>query len=288
MNTTVLITKPSEGYTLLDSGNGEKLERFGSFTLRRPDPQALWSKHLSKDVWESADASFTKTWKKKKDVPEEWSIFIHPVTFAVHLASFKHTGVFPEQQSNWQWLTHAIHTANRPVSVLNLFGYTGGATVAALRAGASVCHVDASKSSISWARKNAELSGVADKSVRWIPDDAFAFVKREIRRGVTYDAIIMDPPAFGRGAKGEVWKIEKNLGPLLEGARALLSDTPVAFLLNGYSAGYSPLAYANNIREHCADLEGELEAGELAIQEEGSGRLLPAGIFARWSHATLK
>ena len=214
-NLIILKTKASQDYELIDSGDGEKLERFGQYILRRPDPQALWSKNLSEDDWKKADASFLREgnngkWKKKENVANEWFIKIGELSFLIKPTAFKHTGLFPENEPNWIWLSEKIKKASRPIKVLNLFGYTGGATLAALSAGAEVTHIDGSKSAITWAKQNAEASKLDDKKVRWIEEDARKFVGREIKRGNKYDAIIMDPPAFGHGANNELWKIEED------------------------------------------------------------------------------
>ena len=208
---------------------------------------------------------------------------IRRVEFFIKPTAFKHTGLFPEQEPNWQWIINNIKMAKRPVSVLNLFGYTGGATLAALSAGAQVAHVDGSKSAITWAKENAVVSGLAGKPVRWILDDAREFVKREIRREVRYDGIVMDPPVFGHGPKKELWKIEDDFLGLMKICGEVLSKSPVFFLINGYSAGYSSIAYENNLSPLVEKFGGEIEKGELAIEESETGRLLPAGIFARWS-----
>ena len=281
------ITKPQKDYELLDSGDGLKLERYGKFVLSRPDPQVLWKKKLSEDVWQNADAIFQKgevsKWKIKKEVPEKWEIEIGELNFEIYLSKFKHVGIFPEQLSNWLWMADLIKKAGRPVKVLNLFGYTGGASIACLKAGAEVVHVDASKTSIEHARMNAEITGLKEKPIRWILDDAYDFVKREIRRGNKYDGIIMDPPAFGRGPKGEIWKIEDNFLPLVDDAKKILSDNPLFFLINGYASGYSPIAYEENLSD-LKKIGGTVTSGELTIEEKDSGRLLPAGIFARWNN----
>ncbi len=211
----LFVTKPQEGYELLDSGDGRKLERFGTVILDRPDPQIIWEKH-NPTIWKDAKAVFNENWKGRKSVPPEWNASIGGNIFLVKLSTFKHVGVFPEHVENWNTIRTLVKNANRPVSVLNLFGYTGGATVAALQAGASVCHVDASKSTIEWVKKNTQLSGVDKKEVRFILDDAVSFVRREIRRKKTYDLIIMDPPASGRGPKGEIWKIGDDLPVLIQ------------------------------------------------------------------------
>ncbi len=283
----IQITKPQKDYELLDSGEGEKLERYGAYVLRRPDPQALWHKKLSLSEWQKADASFVRkdgkgNWKVSKNLPKEWNIILGGVSFLISPTSFKHTGVFPEQLLNWGWMGEKIKKVDRPINALNLFGYTGGATLAMAQAGAEVVHVDASKPSIGMAKKNAEISGLKDSKIRFILDDAHEFVKREIRRGNKYDAIVMDPPSFGRGAKGEIWRIEENFLSFLADVFKLLSKKPLFVLINGYAAGYSSLAYKQNL-DHLQDkFGGAIEDGELAI-ESSSGTILPAGIFARWS-----
>jgi len=282
-----LITKPGKDYELIDSGDGEKLERWGAYILRRPDPQALWQKSLDEAEWKKADATFDavrKTWKKRNEqMPNDWQVHFGPLTFGVRPTSFKHTGIFPEQDSNWKWIAEKIKNAGRPVRVLNLFGYTGGATLAALYAGAAVTHIDGSKTVVAQAKENAKLSGLDTKDARFLIDDARKFVVREAKRGTKYDAIIMDPPSFGRGAKGEIWKIEEDLPKLIAECASILSENPLFFILNGYAAGYSAVAYYQLITPLFAKRDGAFEMGELAIEASKSGRLLPAGIFARWS-----
>lgn len=286
------ITKPQKEYELLDSGEGEKLERFGAFVLRRPDPQALWHKRLTPKEWADADAGFVRSgnagkWDFKKDVPKNWNINLGGLTLKISPTPFKHTGIFPEQLVNWQWSqlkveSRKLKVPEKEITILNLFGYTGGATLALAKAGAQVCHVDASKSSINWAKENAELSGLGDKPIRWILDDAYEFVRKEIKRGKKYDGIIMDPPAFGHGPNGEMWKIENDFIAFIEDAKKLLTDDPVLFLVNGYASGYSSVAYRQNISDLVLKYGGKIEDGELAIEEKESRRLLPSGIFARW------
>lgn len=288
MNEFLILTTSSEKeYELFDSGEREKLERYGAVTLSRPDPQALWPKRLPESEWEKRDGAFVRAkvdarWVFKSGVPEKWSIELGGLRFWIRPSAFKHTGVFPEQVPNWKWIEEKIVGAKRTVSVLNLFGYTGGATLAAAKAGAEVCHVDGSRVAIGWARDNAALSGLSEKPVRWILDDALAFVKREVKRGKKYDAIIMDPPAFGHGPKQELWKIETHMLELLSASYAALSDNPLFFLVNGYASGYSALAYRNNLDTLAEKFGGRVSMGELSIKESGSDRLLPAGIFARW------
>lgn len=290
MNSDVLILKPTKDYELLDSGEGEKLERFGKVVLSRPDPQALWRKHLPATDWKKADAAFSRearegSWNIKKDTPEKWTIEFGSLKFLIKPTAFKHTGLFPEQALNWDWTRDVISKSvaeGHVPEVLNLFGYTGGATLACAQAGAKVVHVDSSKSAVAWARENAELSGLSEKPIRWILDDTRVFVEREIKRGRKYDAIIMDPPAFGHGPSKELWKIEDHFLPLVEDCLKLLSDKPLFFIVNGYSAGYSPVAYENNLKTLVEKYGGKMEIGELVIEEAAGKRLLPCGIFARW------
>lgn len=280
----ILVTKPSQEYALLDSGEGEKLERYGSMIVARPDPQALWRKNLSPAEWAKANAFFKRDaklaeWQTKGKVPERWPIELGGLKMWIKLSAFKHTGVFPEQVPNWDWIRLKTAPGSK---VLNLFGYTGGASLAAAQAGAEVVHVDGSKVAVGWARDNAEISGLKDKPIRWILDDAVAFVKREIKRGNKYDGIIMDPPAFGHGPKRELWKIEDHFLGLLDLCKQLLSDQPAFFLVNGYASGYSAVSYQNSLGDLLKSFGGSVEIGELTIAEENSVRLLPAGIFARW------
>ncbi len=288
---SLLKTKAGQDYELLDSGAGEKLERFGQYVLRRPDPQALWSKKLDEKFWRQADAIFLRTdekgrWKFREGMEKEWNIDMAGLKFNIKPTPFKHVGIFPEQESNWTWIKEKIKQAKvdrkEPIKVLNLFGYTGGATLAALSAGAEVVHVDGSKSAITWAKQNAEISGLAGGKVRWIEDDAKKFVAREIKRGNKYDAIIMDPPAFGHGAKNEIWKIEEDLIELLESCQQILSSEPLFIIVNGYASGYSAVAYQNGLQPIVEKFSGQIEIGELTIEESKAQRLLPAGIFARW------
>jgi len=281
-----------KNYHLIDSGNEEKLEQFGSFVLRRPDPQALYPKSLSTTEWDKAQASFGSflgkgKWKKNVEIPDTWPVQLGGLTFSATLGSFKHVGVFPEQETNWKWMQELI--ANRvaegkKVRVLNLFAYTGGATLACVFVGAEVVHVDASNGIIDVANMNAKLSNLEDKPIRWIVDDVKKFVARELNRGNSYEAIIMDPPSYGHGPKKEVWDIKKDFLPLIEQAKQLISQEGLFFLVNGYSAGYSPEAYENNLLS-LKKKGGETSSGELCIVEKESGRKLPAGIFARWQNA---
>lgn len=291
-----LVSLPWQDYELLDSGENMKLERFGEIIVARPETQALWAKERP-ELWEKAHAVFSfrdkrGTWDIMKPVPDSWELgWGDPretttgshgtgVRFTAALTGFKHTGVFPEQAPNWSWSAERIAELEAP-KVLNLFGYTGVATSVAAKAGAFVTHVDASKQSLDWAHDNARRSGIGEDKVRWLLDDALSFAKREARRGNRYEGIILDPPAFGRGAKGEVWKIEEALPELLATLRELLSDKPGSFfLLNGYAAGYASRSFAQAIESIFGDVQGE--SGELHIKESSSERVVPAGIYVRF------
>ena len=287
----ILKTIKSKDYELLDSGNGLKLERYGKIVFSRPDPEALWNYKLPTQTWDHADAIFVRRgtkseWNLKSTVPKQWDIEFGGYKFIIKPTSFKHTGLFPEQLANWDWMKNVIEknkkNYNEPVQVLNLFGYTGGATLACADAGAEVTHVDGSKTAVAWARENAELSNLADKPIRWIIDDCIMYLRREVKRGRKYDAILMDPPAFGHGPKDELWKIEENFLELIDLCKQVLSDKPLFVLINGYTAGYSPIAYENVLKDMMNDSKGSIEIGELTIAESNSDRLLPCGIFARW------
>jgi 23S rRNA (cytosine1962-C5)-methyltransferase len=292
MDRIAITTKPQPEYELLDEGGEEKLERYGKIVLARPDPQALWSRSLPEAGWRIADAYFERKgrggeWKMQKTLPKQWEISFGGLQFYIRATSFKHTGLFPEQLGNWEWASGLLSkrvgegSVEAP-KVLNLFAYTGGATLAAAKAGAQVTHVDASKTAVAWARENAALSGLETKPIRWITEDVLAFVKREIKRGNTYDAIIMDPPAFGHGPKDELWKIEEDFVALIELCSQLLTKKPLFFLISGYAAGYSPLAFAYNLEGIQKKFGGTTECGDLGI-EDVHGRVLPCGIFGRWS-----
>ena len=286
------ILEKESSYELLDSGSGMKLERFGDFVFSRPDPEALWEKKLPTSAWKKADASYERKgtvgeWKKSPSMPKSWNITYNDIVFELRPTSFKHVGIFPEQKIHWNWLEKKIKSEvsvrhENPVKVLNLFAYTGGASLVCARAGAEVTHVDSSTVAITWARKNAELSGMTEAPIRWITDDVLAFLRREVRRKNTYDVIVMDPPSFGHGTKGTLWKIENDFYELMNLAVSVLSDNPVAFVLNGYTAGYSPVTLRNNLFELKNQYGGSIESGELLISENNE-RLLPSGVFARWS-----
>jgi len=276
-------------YELIDSGDGSKLERWGNFILSRPDPQAIWPKDLTEKDWQKADGVYTRSsegvgaWKFKKPLPEKWEIKYGDLKFWVKPTPFKHTGLFPEQAINWDWLMKKIADEKRELNILNLFGYTGGATVACAKAGAKICHVDASKGIVAWAKENLELSGLEKAPVRLIIDDAIKFVDKEIRRGIKYDGIIMDPPSFGRGAKGEVWKIEENLFNLVSKCAQTLSDNPVFFMINSYTTGLSPTVSGNILKSVMRKNGGKVETDEIGLVEKSSDKILPTGSFSRWS-----
>ena len=232
-------------YEVIDTSKGEKLERWGKYILLRPDPQVLWDTPKKNPAWKQLNAHYHRSKKgggewEFFDLPEQWSVHYRNLTFHLKPFSFKHTGLFPEQAANWDWFSDLIQKADRPIKVLNLFAYTGGATCAAAKAGASVTHVDASKGMVTWAKENAQASGLADAPIRWIVDDCVKFVEREIRRGNHYDAIIMDPPSYGRGPTGEIWKIEEKIHPFIALCEKLLSDDPLFFLVNSYTTGLAP------------------------------------------------
>lgn len=286
MNTT-LITDSWKDYELLDSGDGEKLERYGKYILVRPDPKALWHK-LTPHEWKNVDGRYIRNedgggrWKFFTKMPNEWTIAWNNLTFLLKPTGFKHTGIFPEQTAHWKWMINAISNAHRPINVLNLFAYTGGSTLACLSAGASVTHVDSAKDVITWARRNSELSTMNHKPVRWIPEDAIKYVKREIQRGTKYDAIIMDPPKFGRGANGEVWKIEYDLPRLLELCTNLLTPDPLFVLVNAYAVEYSPITLRNLLSQAMKKYKGSTTSGDLTIKHSNSDVLLPTSIFSYW------
>ncbi len=274
-------------YELLDASDGERLERWGKYILIRPDPQVIWQGQKTHPMWKSADATYRRSrsgggaWLEDK-LPESWEIGFMSLRFNIHPTGFKHTGLFPEQAANWEWFSSLIHRANRPISVLNLFAYTGGATVAAAAAGASVCHVDAAKGMVAAAKENARLSSLEDASIRYIVDDCKKFVEREIRRGRRYDAIIMDPPSYGRGPTGEVWKIEEAIDELVARTTELLSDNPLFFLLNSYTTGLSASSMQCLTALHLTrKFGGYSQAEELGIPITEKGFALPCGSSVR-------
>ncbi len=278
-----------QDYRLLDATGGFRLERWGKILLQRPDPQVLWNAPKTSPLWDEVDAVYHRSdsggghWEYKKRFSEKWKIAYDDFTMIVSPTGFKHTGVFPEQGVNWDKYTKWIKGAKRPINVLNLFGYTGGASLACAAAGASVTHVDASKGMVAWARENAAASGLSDRPVRWIVDDCQKFVAREIRRGKQYDAIIMDPPSYGRGPGGEVWKLEEALWPLLEQSVKLLSDNPLFFVVNSYTTGFAPGAVGYMLHTlFGGKFGGCLHSGEIGLPVEATGGVLPCGATAFW------
>lgn len=285
----ILTTEGWEDYQLLDTGNGERLEKFGRYTLVRPDPQICWQPTLSKTEWDNADAIYVKTgsdkgiWKKKNAVPHRWKMTYKDIMFWAEPTPFKHTGVFPEQHLQWDWMRKQIREARRSTHVLNLFAYTGIASVAAAAEGAKVTHVDASKPSVTWARDNQIASGLADKPIRWIIDDAIKFTGREVKRGVKYDGIIMDPPIYGHGPNGERWDFMKDMPKLLANCEAILSDKPLFIIINAYAISASAFMLGNLIADFTKKLTGKIEVGELVLQEKSAKRPLSTGIYTRWN-----
>ena len=277
-----------EDYELIDASGGERLERWGSYVLRRPDPQIIWKGADKERRWNNADAIYKRSSKGgggwvKNELPESWNIGYKKLKFVLKPMGFKHTGLFPEQAANWDWFSELISKSGRKIKVLNLFAYTGGATVAAALAGASVVHVDAAKGMVAQAKENATLSGLADAPIRYIVDDCKKFVEREIRRGNKYDAIIMDPPSYGRGPSGEIWKIEDSVDELVTLCSKILSDEPLFFLINSYTTGLSPMAmqYILGLRV-ASRYGGRLESGELGLRATATDMCIPCGASARW------
>ncbi len=276
-------------FEIIDCSAKERLERWGDYVLIRPDPQVIWSTQRADDRWQHPNARYHRSregggeWEFF-DLPDEWSIRYEPLDLIFRLKpfSFKHTGLFPEQAVNWEWCADMIRKADHPIKVLNLFAYTGGATLAAARAGAAVTHVDASKGMVQWAKENAAASGLADAPIRWLVDDCVKFVEREIRRGSRYDAIIMDPPSYGRGPKGEVWKIEDSIDPLVHLCTQLLSDNPLFFLINSYTTGLAPGVLACLLEIAMDSCQGKIKAEELGLPVSACGLFLPCGASGRW------
>ena len=273
-------------YEILDMANGEKLEKWGNYILERPDPQIVWQDKSFKDKWKKVDAVYHRSkkgggyWENINDIKASWQVKYKNLTFNIKQMGFKHTGLFPEQAVNWDYMIDKIKNSNRKIRVLNLFAYTGGATVACAYAGADVVHVDSSRGMVSWAKENIESSNLTDRYVRFIVDDVIKFVKREIRRGNKYDAIIMDPPSFGRGANGEVWNIEESLYPLIKLCMEVLSDNPLFFLINSYTTGMSPKVL-ENILYMTVDkkYKGKISSGEVGLPMKDSNLILPCGIY---------
>lgn len=280
----ILSTPGWEDYELLDTGDGHRLERFGKYTLVRPDPQIIWKPRLDKSEWLKADAVFAKEeWQNKNNVPKKWLLRYENLTFYAELTPFKHTGVFPEQLLQWNWMKEKIKSETRQLNILNLFAYTGIASLVATEAGAKVTHVDASRPTIGWAKENQLASKLENKPIRWILDDASKFVEREIKRGVRYDGILMDPPIYGHGPTGEKWSFNTSFPRLLDLCRQVLSNDPVFILVNAYAISASSLMLENVLGDFAKGLGGEIEVGELALEEKISKRLLSTGIFGRWS-----
>ena len=274
-------------YEVLDCSNGEKLERWGKYLLVRPDPQVIWNTPRKLPGWKSRNAHYHRSktgggeWEFF-DLPQQWSIHYRDLTFNLKPFNFKHTGLFPEQAANWDWFSEKIKNAGRPVKVLNLFAYTGGATLAAAAAGASVTHVDASKGMVTWAKENAVSSGLKEAPIRWLVDDCVKFVEREIRRGNHYDAIIMDPPSYGRGPKGEIWKIEESIHPFIHLCTKILSDDPLFFLVNSYTTGLAPAVLTYMLSTELKKYHGHVESQEIALPVTSTGLYLPCGASGRW------
>lgn len=283
----LLTTDGFKDYELLDSGDGRRLERFGEFVLDRPDPQVIWKKG-DVALWSKASAFFERTsgdngkWIQNIPIPEKWQIHYKNLTFWVKLTPFKHTGLFPEQETQWSLLEDKILNSKREVNVLNLFGYTGAMSLVAAKVGAKVTHVDASKPAVTWANENRELNKMQDSPIRWIVDDALDFVNREIKRENKYDIVIMDPPAYGHGPTGGVWEFNKDFPKLLEATRNVLSDNPILVLVNAYAISSSSTTLANTMADYFSDIKGVIKNGELNIKEKSKGRLLSTGIYSTW------
>ena len=276
-------------YEVLDTSGGEKLERWGKYVLVRPDPQVIWNTPKDDPLWRKYDARYARSstgggkWANLR-LPEHWQVKYRELTFNVKPMNFKHTGVFPEQAANWDFIMETIRGAGRPINALNLFAYTGGATLACAAAGASVCHVDAAKGMVAWAKENAKSSGLEDRPIRWIVDDCAKFVEREIRRGRRYDAIIMDPPSYGRGPSGEIWKLEENLWPFVQLVSQVLSDKPLFVIINSYTTGLAPSVVGYIMDSiFTKRFGGHSECGELGLPVKDYGLVLPCGSTGRWT-----
>lgn len=285
-----LIAPPWQDYALLDSGAGKKLERFGPYTLIRPESQAIWRPALPPRRWQEAQAEFQPgggetggKWEVYRPLNSSWPMRYKSLRFQAHFSTSRHVGVFPEQASHWDWIQTQIEQARRPVQVLNLFGYTGLASLAAAQAGAQVTHVDAARKAILQGQENQRLSGLAERPIRWLVDDAYKFVRRELRRQSHYDILLLDPPKFGRGPQGQIWEFFDSLPNLLEDCRQLLSPEPLCVVITAYAIRASALSLYYALQAITADLGGRLECGELVIQEQSAGRLLSTAIYARWS-----
>lgn len=276
-------------YEVIDTSTGEKLERWGDYILVRPDPQVIWNTPKNNAGWRKKNGHYHRSVKGGGEwefwnLPEEWSIHYKELTFHLKPFSFKHTGLFPEQAVNWDWFSELIRNAGRPIKVLNLFAYTGGATLSAAKAGANVTHVDASKGMVAWAKENAAASGLKDAPIRWLVDDCVKFVEREIRRGNQYDAIIMDPPSYGRGPKGEIWKIEESIYPFIELTTQILTDKPLFYLVNSYTTGLQPAVLTYMIQTALVPrFGGVVESSEIGLPVSSNGLVLPCGASGRWT-----
>ncbi len=292
--TLEILTSPDwQDYELLDCGDGQKLERFGGVLLIRPEAEAIWPPALPRQQWETAHAVFRSApeenggrWEIRKPLPERWEIAYKQLRCYLQTTASRHVGVFPEQACHWDWVADQVRSCEEGCRVLNLFGYTGLASLAAAAGGAQVVHLDASRKVVNWARENQILSGLESRPIRWIVDDALKFVQREIRRGSRYEGIVLDPPKFGRGPKGEVWEFYKLLPELLKGCRAILKDKPAFLVLTAYAVKASAVTLYYFLRDMMHPLTGSLQVGEIALIEKSAGRLLPTAIFARWSSAT--
>lgn len=279
-----------EDYEVIDTSGGEKLERWGKYLLVRPDPQVIWDTPKTNPGWKKRNGHYHRSSKGGGEweffqLPGEWSIRYQELTFRLKPFNFKHTGLFPEQAANWDWFTALIREAKRPVSVLNLFAYTGGATLAAASAGAKVTHVDASKGMVAWAKENAAASGLGNAPIRWLVDDCVKFVEREIRRGNTYDAIIMDPPSYGRGPKGEIWKIEESIFPFIGLTAKILSENALFYLINSYTTGLQPAVLSYMINTSIVPrFGGRVISGEIGLPVKENGLILPCGASGRWQN----
>ncbi len=277
-------------FKCLDAGNGEKLENWNGIILRRPDPQAIWTVDKDIDIWKKIDGQYFRSnkgggeWKFFKSLPEYWTINYKGLTFKISPTNFKHTGLFPEQAVNWDFMMDKIKNSNRKIKVLNLFAYTGGATIACSKAGADVVHVDASRGMTEWAKENMRLSGLENNFIRFIVDDCLKFVEREYRRGNKYDAIVMDPPSYGRGPNGEVWKFEDSIYTLINACIKILSDQPLFLLINSYTTGISSIVLENILKTTLLPLypNGKVDAGEVGLPVEKNNLILPCGIYGRW------
>ena len=276
-------------YEVIDTSTGEKLERWGDYILVRPDPQVIWNTPKNNAGWRKKNGHYHRSVKGGGEwefwnLPEEWSIHYKELTFHLKPFSFKHTGLFPEQAVNWDWFSELIRNAGRPIKALNLFAYTGGATLSAAKAGANVTHVDASKGMVAWAKESAAASGLKDAPIRWLVDDCVKFVEREIRRGNQYDAIIMDPPSYGRGPKGEIWKIEESIYPFIELTTQILTDKPLFYLVNSYTTGLQPAVLTYMIQTALVPrFGGVVESSEIGLPVSSNGLVLPCGASGRWT-----